>query len=138
MQDTIAVANEIKNIAGCDNLHYLQVDFNDPHFDQKIDEAIPMPCDYAFFFSVYRTKELTQRDELFRYILQKTTKGVFFEGHAHPKIDTIEYYEWLFDSLQCPLYLSWVFRTTNSTAYFILTLRAELSNRIYRGSSINP
>ncbi|MDH3771683.1 MAG: class I SAM-dependent methyltransferase, partial [Nitrospirota bacterium] len=102
MQDTIAVANEIKKIAGCDNLHYLQVDFNDPQFDQKIDEMIPVPCDYAFFFSVYRTKELTQRDKLFRYILQKTTKGIFFEGHAHPKIDTIEYYEWLFDSFNVP------------------------------------
>jgi len=102
MQDTIAVANEIKKIAGCNNLHYLQVDFNDPQFERKIDQMIPVPCDYAFFFSVYRTKELTQRDKLFRYILQKTTKGVFFEGHAHPKIDTIEYYEWLFDSLNVP------------------------------------
>jgi len=78
------------------------VDFNDPQFERKIDQMIPVPCDYAFFFSVYRTKELTQRDKLFRYILQKTTKGVFFEGHAHPKIDTIEYYEWLFDSLNVP------------------------------------
>ncbi len=102
MSDTIEVANEIKNIASCENLHYLHVDFNDSQFDQKIDRVITQPCDYAFFFSVYRTKELLQRDRLFRYILQKVSKGVFFEGHAHPKIDTIEYYEWLFESFNVP------------------------------------
>ena len=100
MKDTVEMATQIKDIAGCDHLQYLQVDFNDPNFDQIIDQRIPMNCDFSFFFSVYRTKELTQRDRLFNYILQKTTKGIFFEGHAHPKIDTIEYYEWLFDSLQ--------------------------------------
>ncbi len=102
MPDTIKVAKEIKHIASCENLHYLHVDFNDPQFDQKIDQTITKPCDYAFFFSVYRTKELTQRDKLFRYILQKVTKGVFFEGHAHPKIDTLDYYEWLFESFNVP------------------------------------
>ncbi len=102
MPDTIAVANEIKDLARCENLHYLHVDFNDPQFDQEIDRAIPKSCDYAFFFSVYRTKELLQRDRLFRYILQKVSKGVFFEGHAHPKIDTIDYYEWLFESFNVP------------------------------------
>ncbi len=100
MSDTLQIANEIKHIAGCNNLHYLHVDFNDPYFDQQIDQHIPGFCDYAFFFSVYRTKELTQRDRLFRYILEKATKGVFFEGHADPKIDTLEYYNWLFDSFQ--------------------------------------
>ncbi len=102
MQDTIAIANEIKRIAGCDNLHYLQADFNDPQFDRIIDQAISGPCDYSFFFSVYRTKELTQRDRLFQYILNKTKKGVFFEGHAHPQIDTLEFYDWLFDSFNVP------------------------------------
>ena len=102
MQDTLTIAEEIKSIVNCKNLHYLHVDFNDPQFDKKIDEVIPGRCDYAFFFSVYRTKELTQRDRLFQYILNKTQKGVFFEGHAHPQIDTIEYYDWLFDSFQVP------------------------------------
>ena len=102
MQDTLAMAEKIKTIAGCHNLHYLHMDFNNPQFDRLIDQAIPLSCDYAFFFSVYRTKELTQRDRLFQYILQKTSKGVFFEGHAHPKIDTIEYYEWLFETVHVP------------------------------------
>lgn len=99
MADTFAIAEEIKEIACYEGLRYLQVDFNDLHFDQQIDRHIPGLCDYSFFFSVYRTKELIQRDRLFQYILTKTQKGVFFEGHAHLKIDTIEYYEWLFDSL---------------------------------------
>ncbi len=102
MPDTIAVAKQIKKVAGCKNLHYLHVDFNDPNFDQTINQSIPGLCDYSFFFSVYRTKELMQRDRLFRYILGKTTKGIFFEGHAHQKIDTIEYYEWLFESFNVP------------------------------------
>ena len=102
MQDTLDIAEEIKDIANCKNLQYLHVDFNDPQFDHHIDQAIPGPCDYAFFFSVYRTKELTQRDRLFQYILNKTKKGVFFEGHAHPQIDTLEYYDWLFESFTVP------------------------------------
>jgi hypothetical protein len=137
MQDTIAVANEIKNIAGCDNLHYLQVDFNDPQFDHKIDQAIPVPCDYAFFFSVYRTKELTQRDKLFRYILQKTTKGVFFEGHAHPKIDTIEYYEWLFDSLNVP-YTFLGYSEQQIRPLFYIDLEGRAIQQNIRVPQLNP
>ena len=98
MEDTIDIARQIKDIAGCEHLHYLLVDFNAQDFDRVIDQQIPEKCDYSFFFSVYRTKELTQRDRLFQYILNKTKKGVFFEGHAHPQIDTLEFYDWLFDS----------------------------------------
>ena len=97
MKDTCRVACEIGNTIGFPNLHYLNVDFNDVHFNNQIDEYYPHKVDYSFFLSVYRTKELTQRESLFNYIINKTKKGIFFEGHAHSKIDTIEYYDWLFD-----------------------------------------
>ena len=97
MPDTHALASEIGDAVGFENLSYLNVNFNDPHFDKQIDEAAPGKVDYAFFFSVYRTKELIQRERLFRYIIAKTQKGIFFEGHADPRIDTPEYHEWLFD-----------------------------------------
>ena len=97
MKDTYRVAGEIGKTIGFTNLHYLNVDFNNLNFKKKIDEYYPHNVDFSFFLSVYRTKELTQRDKLFQYIINKTNKGIFFEGHAHPKIDTIEYYDWLFE-----------------------------------------
>lgn len=98
MRDTWEAAVQIGQLAGFQNLRYLNVDFNVPEFDTAINQQSPEFADYSFFFSVYRTKELVQRDRLFRYIIDKTRKGIFFEGHAHPKIDTLEYYDWLFDS----------------------------------------
>ncbi len=95
--ETYHAARAIGDITGFSNLDYINIDFNDPEFDKKIDAQHPDPTDYSFFFSVYRTKELTQREALFRYIINKSTKGIFFEGHAHPKIDTIEYHDWLFE-----------------------------------------
>ena len=98
MPDTWRLADNIGKMTGFEDLQYLNVDFNDEGFDKIIDEFCPEKVDFSFFFSVYRTKELTQRDRLFHYIINKTKKGIFFEGHAHPRIDTIEYYDWLFES----------------------------------------
>lgn len=97
-EDTYILANHIRKIVGFDNLSFHRVDFNSQDFEAQIDAAHPEQADYSFFFSVYRTKELKDRDRLFRYILDKTKKGIFFEGHAHPKIDSLEYYDWLFES----------------------------------------
>ncbi|MBK8000463.1 MAG: glycosyltransferase [Verrucomicrobia bacterium] len=98
MPDTFAGAQEIAQLAGFKNVRYANINFNDADFARQIDAVWAEPVDYAFFFSVYRTKELTQREQLFRYILSKARKGIFFEGHASAKIDTLEYYEWLFES----------------------------------------
>ncbi len=98
MPDTFAGAQEIARLAGFANVRYANINFNAADFARQIDAVWPGAVDYAFFFSVYRTKELTQREQLFRYILSKARKGIFFEGHASAKIDTLEYYEWLFES----------------------------------------
>jgi GT2 family glycosyltransferase/Flp pilus assembly protein TadD len=97
MSDTYQVACDIGSTLGFNNLNFLNVNFNNSHFDRDIDSCYPDQVDYSFFLSVYRTKELTQRDRLFYYIINKTKKGIFFEGHAHSKIDTPDYYKWLFD-----------------------------------------
>lgn len=99
-KETFNATQQIKHITGFNNLHYLNVDFNDPNFDQIINADSPDQVDYAFFFSVYRTKELTQRERLFNYIISKVRKGIFFEGHAAPNIDTPEYHDWLFDCFE--------------------------------------
>jgi GT2 family glycosyltransferase len=98
MRDTFGIAERIRGMVGFENLHYLNVDFNSPEFERRIEESFPGQVDYTFFFSVYRTKELMQRDRLFQYVIDKSRLGIFFEGHAHPKIDTVEYYDWLFES----------------------------------------
>lgn len=98
MPDTFAAAQEVGRLSGLPNLRFAQVDFNSTDFDELVDEALPGQVDWSFFFSVYRTKELVQRDRLFQKILDKSRRGVFFEGHADKVIDTVDYYRWLFES----------------------------------------
>jgi len=98
MPDTITIAKNIKNVLGLENVEYFKVDFNSSSFNKVIDKKYPLKADYSFFLSLYRTKELTQRERLFRYCISKTKKGIFFEGHANEKIDTLEYYDWLFET----------------------------------------
>ncbi len=52
--------------------------------------------DYALFLAVYRTKELVAREELFKFIVEHTRRGIFFEGHG-AGIDTDAYYGPIFD-----------------------------------------
>ncbi len=96
-RDTIESARELQSILGYRNVEFHVIDFNDQEFNSKINrifnDHIP---DISFFLSVYRTKELTQRDDLLRFILNNTKEIVFFEGHSDRKIDTIEYYENVF------------------------------------------
>ncbi|MBU1863540.1 MAG: 50S ribosomal protein L11 methyltransferase [Candidatus Omnitrophica bacterium] len=98
MPDTIRIAKDIKKIMGLTAVQYYKIDFNSSKFNLIIDKKFPGKADYSFFFSLYRTKELTQRERLFRYCISKTKKGIFFEGHANEKIDTMEYYDWLFET----------------------------------------
>ena len=98
VKESCACAGEAARLSGFDSLHFCHVNFNAPDFAAQIDAAAPGRVDYSFFFSVYRTKELTQRDRVFEYILDKTCKSVFFEGHSDPRIDSPQYYQWLFES----------------------------------------
>lgn len=95
-EDTLKAANKIVDRMGIENISYHQIDFNDRDFDRKIDAIVNGDADFSCFFSVYRTKELRQRERLFQYIIDKTKDKIFFEGHADPKIDTLEYYDGLF------------------------------------------
>ena len=96
VDENIQTAETVKNEFNLDNLILKKIDFNDNDFENKINGIYSEQFDYSFFFSIYRTIELKDRDRLFRFIINKTKTGIFFEGHAHPKIDTLEYYDWLF------------------------------------------
>jgi SAM-dependent methyltransferase len=73
------------------------VDFNNTDFEYTVRDIIPN-WDYSLFLSVYRTKELCDRDALLRFIWENTHKGMFFEGHSEP-IDTEEFYSEVFSQL---------------------------------------
>ena len=93
----VDIANEISRELGiADKVKFHCIDFNDPGFMKTIDMIHPSTFDFCSFFSVYRTKELTQREKLFEYIIRKTGRTLFFEGHADNTIDTLEYYHELF------------------------------------------
>ncbi len=95
--DTIQSALEIRDLLGISTINYHVVDFNEKDFNKKIkqlfQDEIP---EISFFLSVYRTKELKDRDGLFRFIIQNTKEIIFFEGHSERSIDTFEYYTDLF------------------------------------------
>lgn len=91
-KDTIKLAREIAGVLNL-NVEYYTVNFNDPDFKEKINEIISNErVNISFFLSIYRTKELKDRDGLFNYIIDITNDVVFFEGHADPGIDTEDYY----------------------------------------------
>ncbi len=76
------------------------MDFNDPDFETKALKIIPR-WDYSLFLSVYRTKELKDRNRLLQFIWDNATIGMFFEGHSEPKIDTKQYCDKVLQQLGC-------------------------------------
>lgn len=95
--DAIDIAREIQEVMGIKNVEFHTVDFNEVDFSEKVRNLFngEFP-DISFFLSVYRTKELRDRDGLFKFILENTGEAVFFEGHSDRSIDTIDYYRKLF------------------------------------------
>jgi SAM-dependent methyltransferase len=99
--DTISAAISISNLLEISNIDYQIIDFNDSDFGFKIRELFKDGTpDISFFLSVYRTKELKDRDGLFKFIIDNTKEIIFFEGHSTRSIDTVEYYTNLFSKFQ--------------------------------------
>ena len=95
--DTIESAAEIKEILGVENIEYYVVDFNEAEYESTIKNIFAgVKPDISFFLSVYRTKELKNRDGLFKFIIDNTKDIIFFEGHSKKGVDTVEYYNELF------------------------------------------
>ena len=92
-EDSLQVAREIRDVLFVKNLEFYKVDFNDPDFEDMVLRYFHgQTPDISFFLSVYRTKELKDRDGLFRFILENTKEKVYFEGHSVKTIDTVDYY----------------------------------------------
>jgi SAM-dependent methyltransferase len=95
--DTIESAVEIKDILGLENVEYHIVDFNDRDYESTIKKIFAgVKPDISFFLSVYRTKELKNRDGLFKFIIDNTKDIIFFEGHSKRSVDTVDFYNSLF------------------------------------------
>lgn len=96
-KDTIEAANDIKDILGLENVNYCIIDFNEEDFRKQIMDIFQNSTpDISFFLSVYRTKELNDRDGLFQFIIDNTKEIIFFEGHSKRSVDTVEYYTDIF------------------------------------------
>ncbi len=95
-KDTIKMAKEISRVLET-KIEFYTIDFNDKNFRNKIVDILNnKKIDISFFLSVYRTKELKDRNGLFNFIIEQTNEIIFFEGHAAPGIDTDEYYSTTF------------------------------------------
>jgi hypothetical protein len=77
------------------NITSALVDFNSDSF---IDDVLTVVSewDWAIFQAVYRTKEIKDIKSIFSFIVESSKKGVVFEGHADPKIDTDNFYQKVF------------------------------------------
>lgn len=96
--EAISIAREIKEVLGIENVEFYAVDFNETDFREKVQKILYGETpDVSFFLSVYRTKELKDRDGLFKFILENTREAIFFEGHSDRSIDTVDYYKKLFE-----------------------------------------
>ncbi len=95
-KDTIKMAREISALLKTD-IEYYSIDFNGTDYQRYILDILGNDkIDISFFLSVYRTKELKNREGLFQFIIDMTKEKIFFEGHAAPQIDTNEYYSNIF------------------------------------------
>lgn len=99
--DTVESAREIRDFLEINAIEYYVVDFNDDDFDIKIKKIFQHEIPHiSFFLSVYRTKELKDRNGLFQFIIDHTKEFIFFEGHSKKDIDTVEFYSTLFHRFQ--------------------------------------
>lgn len=80
------------------NLQLILVDYNKYRFQEELDTILPFKADYSFCFGLYRESDLIQREALLKYIIGKTSKGIFFEGHGDTELDTLKHYQWLFET----------------------------------------
>jgi len=92
--EALNVAQKINQILGFD-IQFRQFDFNRESYKNNIIEVVN-EWDYAMYLAIYRTKELSDPENNFKFIIEHTKKAIFFEGHANPKIDTIEFYSNIF------------------------------------------
>ena len=89
-QEALTVARRINDLFGF-NIAYHPLDFNSATFEKDVTNVIA-EWDWAMFLAIYRTKEIKDIQRNFDFIVERTKEIIFFEGHADPRIDTIEYY----------------------------------------------
>ena len=111
----INVASAAAERLGIPNTYHV-ADFNARGEFYETALSLTHSWDYALFLAIYRTKELVAREELFKFIVQHTRRGIFFEGHG-AGIDTDAYYGPIFDEHK----LSWkrTGRIDSRPAYFL-------------------
>lgn len=77
------------------NLHFHQLDFNEDGWKEQVLSSVE-GWDYLIFLAVYRTREIKDIKDVFKFLVSHTRKGIFFEGHAAPEIDTPSFYNGVF------------------------------------------
>jgi len=92
----IEAAKIIAETLGIYNLNNHIIDFNEPSFEQDVLNIVGH-WDWAIFQGIYRTIEIKNIQSNFDFIVENTKEGIFFEGHANPKIDTDKFYRDIFE-----------------------------------------
>ncbi len=91
----IESANIMSQVLGANIVNNI-VDFNKSTFEQDILNVVKV-WDWAIFQAIYRTEEIKNIEPIFDFVVDNTKRGIIFEGHTDPKIDTDEFYRNIFE-----------------------------------------
>lgn len=90
----VDTGNKISEILGLNILHST-IDFNLPTFEEDVYKVVK-EWDWTIYQAIYRTKEITDVKKSFKFIIENTKEGMYFEGNGDAKIDTPEFYDNVF------------------------------------------
>jgi len=71
------------------------IDFNLPSFESNVMNVVSN-WDWTIYQAIYRTKEIKDVKKSFKFIVNKTKEGLYFEGNGAANIDTPEFYDNVF------------------------------------------
>jgi hypothetical protein len=91
----VDTGKKISEILGL-NIEYNTIDFNVSSFESDVYDVITN-WDWCIYQAIYRTKEINDVKKSFKFIVDNTKEGLYFEGNGDAKIDTHEFYHNVFN-----------------------------------------
>ncbi len=90
----VDTGNKISEIMGF-NIEHNRIDFNLPTFEEDVCKVVK-DWDWTIYQAIYRTKEIVDVKKSFKFIVNNTKEGMYFEGNGDAKIDTPKFYDDVF------------------------------------------
>ncbi len=79
----VDTGNKISEIMGF-NIEHNRIDFNLPTFEEDVCKVVK-DWDWTIYQAIYRTKEIVDVKKSFKFIVNNTKEGMYFEGNGDDK-----------------------------------------------------